>query len=370
MRPLPFWLLLLSACDEPLEDSAAPITPESIAATAKDGDAVEARGFVHTLTYDTWSAGDTGEGEEGDGEEAWTRKDGRWLLFRSVAPEGVAYADVNADLVTEDATILLGWGLGVALSDTDARPRIDDEIEVSGTFRWSTWNDHPVPVVEDATVTVVTGATPGAAGETCASDDDCADTLVCDRATTTCAAAKELGWGALWRDVDGSCYSDADCPLGQTCDTSFVVPDSGEYTWRFDAAHKQGASLCVPTVNDPDTACPRAWSTRDVAGGRFTEGREVCVDGDVQLNIGASDGDTHLQLRVDEPIPYPMMDAHIYLFGATTEIGPAHKNPDRPQGAVLDPDVGQHIRVLGTMRWDGDHGWYEVHPVKQWWVVE
>jgi hypothetical protein len=95
----------------------------------------------------------------------------------------------------------------------------------------------------------------------------------------------------------------------------------------------------------------------------------VCVEGTVQLTAAASDGDTHLQLQVDEPIPYPAMDAHVWFFGATTEIGPAHKNPDRPGGAVTDPDIGQHIRVLGTIRWDGDHGWYEVHPVKRWWEV-
>lgn len=95
----------------------------------------------------------------------------------------------------------------------------------------------------------------------------------------------------------------------------------------------------------------------------------MCVEGDVQLTVAAEDGDTHLQLKVDEPIPYPMMDAHVWFFGATTEIGPPHKSPDRPGGALEDPDIGSHVRVLGTIRWDGGHGWYEVHPVKPWWAV-
>jgi hypothetical protein len=226
-----------------------------------------------------------------------------------------------------------------------------------------------VPTVTSPDVVLLDGDSPAAEGDTCAGDDDCADHLVCDRATTTCAPPEEVGWDSSWRDVDGHCYSDDDCPLGQWCDTSFVVPDSGEYTWRFAGDSKTGASLCVPLEADADGACPKVWSTRDLAGGRFTEGRELCVEGDVQIVTGATDGDTHLQMRVDEPIPYPMMDAHVWLFGATTEIGPPHKNPDRPQGAVEDPDLGQHIRVLGTLRWDGDHGWFEVHPVKEWWEV-
>ncbi len=373
------WLLILAchSADPKSGDDTAPTgppTPEQVVAEAADGETVEVRGTVHTLTFDSELNGDPDEEtEEGEDAGPWQRLPGRWLLVRSEVPEGVRHDELEPGEITDDATVLRGWTLGVALDDDAPRADIGDEVDVRGTFRWSTWNGHPVPVVEDATVEVLAPAWSAGVGEegaACTHDEDCAEQLVCDRATAACAPPAETGWGSAWRDVDGSCASDADCPLGQFCDTSFVVPDSGDYTWRYDGASKSGRSLCVPEEDDPDAACPRVWTPRDLAGGRFAEGREVCVEGEVQFITGAPDGDTHVQLLVDEPIPYPMMDAHVWLFGATTEIGPPYKNPDRPQGGLEDPAVGQRIRVLGTMRWDDTHGWYEVHPVKRWWPVD
>ena len=172
-----------------------------------------------------------------------------------------------------------------------------------------------------------------------------------------------------WRDVDGACRSDADCPRRQVCDTRYVVPDSGDYTWRFEGDKKRGASLCVPdpALASPAEACGRIYTPGDLQGGRWVEGREVCVAGNVQVITHAADRDSHVQLRIPEPLVYPMADAHAWLFGGTTEIGPAHKNPSRPQGAMTDPARNEDAVFLGTVRWDEGHGWYEVHPVRAWW---
>ena len=69
-------------------------------------------------------------------------------------------------------------------------------------------------------------------------------------------------------------------------------------------------------------------------------------------------------MHVDEPIPYPIDDIAYDLFGGTTENGPPYKDPTLPGGAVADPAVDQEVIAVGTYRYDPDHGWYEVHPVK------
>lgn len=361
--------LLLFACagsGKPTDDTAALPTVDEVLASASDGDEVHFQGTVHNITFDS-----DGEGSSEDGEDAWHRLDGRWLLLRGAVPDGIGWYDITPDDTDNDTMVRLAWGLGVAIEGELDVPQLDETVEVSGTYREVLWNGHPVPVVEGARFLSRSGPALGAAGEACDRDSDCWDALVCDRASATCAPPEETDWASAWRDVDGHCYDDDDCPRGQVCDLSYVVPDAGEYTWRYAGSSKAGASLCV--VEDaaaPEASCGRIASARDLAGGRFTEGRELCVTGSVLFVVPAEDGDSHLQLMVDEPIPYPRMDAPVRLFGATTEIGPPHKNPDRPQGAVEDPASGQDIVALGTLRWDGGHGWYEVHPVKAWWPVE
>jgi len=345
-------------------------TPEQVVASAAEGDTVHFSGVVHALTFDS-----IGKGSGEDDEDTWSRLPGRWLLVWSAPPAGVQHQDLALADIEKDSTIRLGWGLGIALDPAADPgldlPRIGETVEVSGTFHNATWNGHPVPVVEDPTLLARSGSPLLAAGQGCSRDTDCIDSLVCDRASQTCAPATEIGWGSLWRDVDGHCYADADCPLGQVCDTSFVVADKGEFSWRYDAADKQGASICVPEQpEDALATCGRIDRSDDLAGGRYTEGKELCIRGTVALVAAAEDGDSHVQLQVDEPIPYPAMDADIFLFGATTEIGPPYKDPARPQGAQPDPAMGQEIIALGTYRWDGGHGWFEVHPLKQWWPAK
>ena len=97
---------------------------------------------------------------------------------------------------------------------------------------------------------------------------------------------------------------------------------------------------------------------------RFVTGKEICVRATLLAPTAAEDGDTHDQVVVDEPIPYPTDDIHYELFGATTENGPIYKDPTLPGGPVADPVAGQEFVAVGTYRYDPDHGWHEIHPVK------
>jgi len=105
---------------------------------------------------------------------------------------------------------------------------------------------------------------------------------------------------------------------------------------------------------------------RDLVGGRFVTGKEICVRVRLLANTLAEDGDTHAQMFVDEPIPYPTDDIAYHLFGATTENGPIYKDPTVPGGAVVDPSPDVDLVAIGTFRYDPDHGWYELHPVKRY----
>jgi hypothetical protein len=106
------------------------------------------------------------------------------------------------------------------------------------------------------------------------------------------------------------------------------------------------------------------YTTRDLVGARFVTGKEICVRVKSLANTQADDGDTHAQMQVDEPIPYPTADIAYHLFGGCTEVGPVHKDPALPGGPVLDPQPNDEWIAIGTYRYDPDHGWYEVHPVK------
>jgi hypothetical protein len=46
-----------------------------------------------------------------------------------------------------------------------------------------------------------------------------------------------------------------------------------------------------------------------------------------------------------------------------------YKNPALPGGAIVDPQPDQEVIAIGTYRYDPDHGWYEVHPVKAYFPV-
>jgi hypothetical protein len=229
-----------------------------------------------------------------------------------------------------------------------------------------------MPVIEDAQIELLSGTLAlGAVGAACGNDLDCHDRLVCDRTTRQCAPpAEAVTWGEDWHNLHGTCVTDADCPLPQVCDARYTTVDTGIYAPPYFVARDAGKHLCaLPDGTDVAAACPRAVTAADLTGGRFVNGKEICIDTTVWLPITAADGDTHLQVVVDEPLPYPRADSTYYVAGAVTEISPPYKDPARPQGALLDPAMGNRIRLIGTTRYDEDHGWFEIHSVKAYSVA-
>jgi hypothetical protein len=176
---------------------------------------------------------------------------------------------------------------------------------------------------------------------------------------------REIYWADPWRDVNGACDSDADCPLGQVCDQTHTLGTTGDYAIHYFPTDDTGKHPCVLEPGATlASQCPRIYVMRDLAGARFVTGKEVCVRGVLLSPVPADDRDTHDQMKVDEPIPYPTADLGYHLFGATTENGPNYKDPSLPGGGVQDPVQNQEVVAIGTYRYDPDHGWYEVHPVK------
>ncbi len=383
------WVLaLLAACGDPYNGK---LTPEK-AATAPEGHLVLVVGTVFATSWDSnqtsmrkqelaahpndldWILEQGDEQLRGrvpaydDAGAKYPRTPDHYILIRSQVPSQVVQG--NPDFTP--GALAAAWGLGVHLTDIDPAaplPEIGSTIEITGTLHHVVWNSREikVPVVDDPTITVLDGpAALAGPGEPCALDQACNARLVCDRGSMTCVPPpREIYWADPWRDVNGACDTDADCPLGQVCDPSFAIPASGTYASYYFPAQDNGRHICTLAPGATVASeCPRIYTTRDIAGGRFVTGKEICVRATLLTPTAADDGDTHNQMHVDEPIPYPTDDLHYELFGATTENGPIYKNPAVPGGAIHDPVPEQEVIAIGTYRYDPDHGWYEVHPVK------
>jgi hypothetical protein len=347
----------LAACkDSPDPDRIR--TPEEAAQGGQDGEVMNVEGTVHTLTFET----------EGDAADLFSARGDRWLLIRSTVPERITIDDLDS------GNVVPAWGLGIHLPeatlDDGPLPQIGDRVRVRGTFRRIEWANVTVPVLEEATIELPDGTLALAtAGQACTHDLDCHDRLICDRASGQCAAPPAgLVWGSDFRNLHGTCVTDADCPPAQVCELAYTVATEGEFAPPYYPERDAGKHLCVPASTDQAAACRRVVTTADLSGGRYVPGKEICVGGEVWLAIGAEDGDTHLQLTIPEPLPYPIADTAYWIFGSTTEIAPPYKDPTRPQGAIMDPDEGDHIVVVGSIRFDDTHGWWEMHPVKHIWM--
>ena len=390
------WVVLLCAvgCGDGFSGVG---TPEQVVSGAKDGDRVTVTGEVHTVTYETTqsaqrraavaSAGDlsdlralerlmeqTDEKRRGmkhafdDGAAGYPRTTDRYILLRTAKPDGITLGETNF----VPSKLVPAWGIGVHLRDLEpgaAMPEIGSTIKVTGTFRRIIWNQREVdvPIVDDPTIEIISGPRDlVAAGGACALDQECNARLICDRASRTCALPpREIYWADPWHDVNGACTVDADCPLGQVCDPGYAITATGPFAAHYFIAEDVGRHVCrLAPGATVASQCPRIYTARDIAGGRFVAGKEVCVRTTLFVAVAAEDGDTHAQMRVDEPIPYPTADASPTVFGATTENGPMYKDPALSGGPIADPVDGQEVITIGTFRYDPDHGWYEVHPVK------
>jgi hypothetical protein len=331
--------------------ATAPPTPEEIAARGVEGRSYVARGTVFTITFDNLPKG----------PDDFELAPERYILIRTKVPRGVAMPDLDP---ASD-----WWGLALRVSpDAGLRlPQIGDRVRASGVLTRRMWAGEMKPMLNLIDLTVESGAAPlGEANDGCSFDGDCRDELICDRATQRCAKTPgAIDWNSAWHDVNGTCDTDGDCPAGQQCDLAYSIPSTGTFA-PGQHAGDAGRHLCVvqPGV-DP---CAHPVPVADLVGGRFTQGREVCVTGDIFVTLVANDGDTHVQLAVPEPFPYPAATAHYEVFGAVTENSPPYKDPARPGGGLADPQVRQHVRALGTYRYDVGHGWFELHPVKMYWI--
>jgi hypothetical protein len=369
-----------------------PMTPEQVAASASDGDQVTVIGQVHAVTWDSmqdparkaqlahhpdpieWVLEQDDEQKRGitpaynDAGAKYPRTPDHYVLFRTEVPDGVTLGvpGFNAGRLPQ------AWGLGVHLTDIDpahSMPEVGATIQVTGTVAHVAWNQRPqmMPVLENATIQILSGPPPLAGpGAACTVDDGCNPRLVCDRASMTCLPPpREIYWGDPWHDVNGACTTDDDCPAGQVCDLSYAIQGSGPYGAYYFPQQDVGRHLCVLAPGSTVASqCPRIYTVRDVIGGRFVTGKEICLRSTLFVASMPVDMDTHDQMFVDEPIPYPTADAPYNVWGAVTENGPIYKDPARPGGAVMDPAPNQDVITIGTFRYDPDHGWYEVHPVK------
>ncbi|HTJ43203.1 MAG TPA: hypothetical protein VL463_13955 [Kofleriaceae bacterium] len=380
-------IIVVAAC------GSTPIsTPEQAISGAKDGDKLTITGQVHAVTFDSkqqaarklqlanhpdsveWVLEQDDEQQRGiapaymDTNAKYPRTPDHYVLFRTQVPDGITLAQPGFN----NGRLPQAWGLGVHLTDIDPAqpmPELGATIKVTGTFAHVAWNarDTMMPVLEDATIEIVDGPAPLAGpGEHCDLDQACNARLICDRAAHTCQPPpREIYWADPWHDVNGACTTDDDCPLGQVCDQTYTMGSTGDYAAFYFPSQDVGRHLCVLAPGATVASqCPRIYSTRDLQGGRFVTGKEICVKVVPFIATQAEDHDTHDQMFVDEPIPYPTADAQPNVFGATTENGPPFKDPARPGGALPDPTGTDAKIAIGTYRYDPDHGWYELHPVK------
>src|SRR5579871_1637916 len=240
--PRPYCLLALvlvaSACHK--STPPGPLSPEQVL-TAAPGTPVTVQGTVFTTTYD--DAVLTGKGSTsvpaGD----------RWVLIRSFRPPNVTLQGLDPDAG------VAAWGLGLHLTAAQvvdpafSLPAFGDVVLAQGTFEQGAWNGTTRPMVDPVTsLTVVSGRPPLAAtGAACATDMDCRDELICARATLTCQTTPSpVVWSSPWHDVNGACSADSDCPVGQTCDLGYAIPDAGTYSATYFPQQDIGRHLCIP----------------------------------------------------------------------------------------------------------------------------
>ena len=390
MMRVAFTLLVLAACGDSFNGKG---TPEQVIGGAKDGQKVETTGEVFAVTWDStqnamrkamlakqsdnieWVLEQEDEAKRAivhatdEPGADYPRTDDHYVLIRTVKPPGITFGEAGFT----PGKLKDAWGLGVRVAVVDGAhplPEVGAHVSVTGTFKKITWNAREItlPIIDDATITVIDQPPLLAGpGEACALDQTCNARLVCDRTSKTCVPPpREIYWGDPWRDVNGACDTDADCPLGQVCDPSYTMSATGPYATHYFTAADVGRHVCRldPAAATVAAQCPRIYSTRDLVGARFVTGKEICVRVRLLANTHADDGDTHAQMQVDEPIPFPTADLAYHLFGGCTEVGPMFKDPALPGGPVLDPEPNVDLIAIGTYRYDPDHGWYEVHPVK------
>jgi hypothetical protein len=259
------------------------------------------------------------------------------------------------------------WGVGVRLSPASTYPQIGDTVQVSGTI--STLTPTPRPILLPQGEIKITSRAATALvplGGPCQVDLDCEDALFCGRGGQCAQPPAGIQWNGTIRNIYGSCATDDDCPTGERCDAGYTISSSGAYAPTYFGARDAGRHLCqvASRTAAAQPLCRRVAAIADYLGGRFPEGKEICVRGLLWATAQAEDGDTHVQLKVADASIFPESSPGLDLFGATTENAPPYKDPQNPIGALLSPAVGADLLAVGTVHWDDGHGWWEIHPAK------
>lgn len=277
------------------------------------------------------------------------------------------------------------WGVGARLSQTQLQvqripiPYPGDVVEVTGTLAKELFGAEERFVVNPVTA-IATVSSPNPVlkdvGQSCANDMDCRDDLLCNRTTLLCETHAPFSWGGDPRGVNGACDDDSDCPAGQICKVGYTIKSPGAdatYGANYAQSRDVGRKLCqVPDRNAPlASICPRTVTTDDLMSGRFLEGKEICLSAQVFLSVfngpplvPGGDRDVHSQLLIQNHLVYPEGDPPIALVQAATENAPPYRDPANPQGALGDLPNGAKLVVLGTVKYDDGHEWYEQHPYK------
>ena len=147
------------------------------------------------------------------------------------------------------------------------------------------------------------------------------------------------------RCKDYSCFTTGDCGgKDSNC-------HAGEKCQTFGAS-----TLCVPI-----SPCTETVTTADVMNGKITPGKEVCIKDYVHGVLSETDGDYHVRMGKTPTLvfgtcPFPVTPPG---YGLVTELTPEYQ-----KAGLVTPAVGSTITVQGTVRWDGAHCWWEIHPVK------
>lgn len=308
-----------------------------------------------------------------------------------------SYISINKELARKHFTIVFP----PEYYDEQLRPlpRKQDEVIVKGLVHYNedeTWYEiNPVTdmhFVEEANPRALAGL-----GESCDNDMQCIDNLICYR-DHTCGRVRQV-WGFQGcegtecdkgltegirrNDLYGTCTSDEECPLGQECRTDVTDPlePRDEVLNPYGVQHQQSVSinryLCYPENAEtsenlsPEEFCEHIYDTEEFLSGRFASGKDICVQSTVLFPIPAADGDTHIQLDTEFKMIYPVADFDIDTVGVAAETVPPYKDPDNPikissdgHFSIGDPGMEDEVVVMGTVRWDPAHGWWEIHPVK------
>jgi len=300
------------------------------------------------------------------------------------APEPQRYALMDADGTPEMNVFEARFGVGARMSEEQIEqeripiPYPGDLVEAVGIVsREGFPQGNPFVIHPLSSLRVLSPAHPplGDIAAACSQDTQCRDDLVCNRETRVCETMDPIPWGGEPRDVNGACSSDADCPAGQVCHDGYTIKGPSEsplFGAHYYIDKDVGRRLCQVPDRDAPAAeiCPRTATVDDLMGGRFLEGKEVCIRGRVFVSVfNPGDRDTHSQMIIQNPILYPIGDPPIVLVQAAAENSPPYKDPENPQGRLGDLPALQEVIVLGTVKWDNSHEWVEIHPYKWFHVV-